>query len=92
MIRVKYKDFYDGRLVQLHYIDDNRIFKIVKVDYTRGFHLAEELFPGHFGVRFKIEEEYYEMPTNHGLWETETTIRLNRENKINELLNDSNRR
>jgi len=92
MIRVKYKDFYDGRLVQFHYKDDNRILKIVKVDYTRGFHIAEELFPGHWEVKFRVDEDYYEKPTNHGLWETETTIRLNRENKLNELLYDSNRR
>jgi len=79
MIRVKYKDFYDGRLVQFHYEKDNRVLKIVKVDYIRGFHVAVESFPGHWEVKYRINEEFYEMSTSHGLWETETTLRLNRE-------------
>lgn len=84
MVRVNYKDFYDGRFVQFHYKNDERIFKIVKVDDEfLSYYLADE----NSDLRFKIEKRYYERPSNHGLWETDTTIKLNRENRLNELLN-----
>ncbi len=89
MTRVKYKDLYNGRYVQFHYPNDNRILKVVELEYISGFHVAEELSSGRWEVRYRIASHLYELPTNHGLWETETTLALNREYRLNKLLTNN---
>ena len=84
--RINWSNLYEGRYVTTN---DGRLFKIVKESYTRGWSVIEKVGTDSWIIRFRLYEENYNSPSNHGLWDNEITKELNREFLLNKLLNET---